>query len=167
MSTLSDIDRLQLAPYAKECAIKVCQTFPWATFTSGRRSPEDQAMAMANNVIKARKVGQLNWVRATYKHANTIAQWIDQHPNSSYTEVHNFIYDSLLAMDSNDLYSISRHLTGDAFDILPDVDKTGLVTNRGSQLIDFVRRNLPDAKVLTSEGGLMVWHIQVPQSVEV
>jgi hypothetical protein len=47
---------------------------------------------------------------------------------------------------------ISKHLTGDAFDVQP--------VTKNADAIKKSMRNLPGAKFLEKEGGLVRWHVQ-------
>src|SRR5687768_8998113 len=70
-----DIEALDLKGKAKAGAYALKKAHPSVTFTSGRRSKESQASAMAGNVVDNR-----NWIKETYK-ASTLRdacqKWVD------------------------------------------------------------------------------------------
>src|SRR5580658_3697650 len=74
----SAIEALNLAPTAKSAAYELKRLHPQVVFTSGRRSVEDQARAMAGNVAKNRK-----WIEQTY-HTSVVSKacqkWVDNNP---------------------------------------------------------------------------------------
>ena len=63
VTPLSDpaIEALQLAPVARAAAYALKRAHPSVIFTSGRRGKQDQARAMASNVVQNR-----GWIRQTY-----------------------------------------------------------------------------------------------------
>ena len=162
------IPQLQLAPAARDAAIKLQAAFPDVVFTSGRRSIEKQAQMMSRNMVKAPE-GPLKWLTNTYIYSDPLYHVLnDGSVNlASQVGIEAKLLDTMLAMDTINLLRISRHLTGDAFDIDPITDNMGVPTAYGQRVIDYVRRNIPEAKMLLREGGLIVWHVQLPPSVEV
>lgn len=158
-----ELEQLRLAPYAMECARRLKHRFPNVVFTSGRRSLEDQARVMATNVMKNR-----NWIRETYKVGELLQPVVDRAPrNASRTQMEGLLLNQMLLLQDADVMKISAHLTGDAFDIRPMVDASDIPTAEGFDVIDFIRRDLQDSRLLLREGGLVIWHCQFPQSVEV
>ena len=76
-STVSDpaIEALDLAATARTAAYALKKAHPAVEFTSGRRSKEDQARAMASNVVKNRK-----WIEQTYASSTLrtrCQEWVD------------------------------------------------------------------------------------------
>src|SRR5438552_18981740 len=57
----AEIEALDLAATARTAAYALKKAHPSIRFTSGRRSKEDQARAMASNVVKNRK-----WIEQTF-----------------------------------------------------------------------------------------------------
>lgn len=158
-----NLEQLRLSPYTLEQARKLKERFPFLVFTSGRRSLEDQARVMAANVMKNRQ-----WIKQTYREGHLIQPVVDQAPQgASQVQLEGLIYNRMLALNDLETMKISAHLTGDAFDIQPVVDKEGLPTSEGFEVVDFIRRDLRDSRLLLREGGLVIWHCQFPRSVEV
>jgi len=154
---------MRLNPVAKAAAIILQTKCPFVTFTSGRRDRWAQAQAMAGNVAVER-----GWIRNTYMRAAPFETWLDQHPEAQTVEqlAHGF-YGILTTMPDADVEKISKHLGGNAFDILPIVTTQGVPTAEGHQVIDVIR-SLPGLdKFLQKEGNLIRWHAQFHESAEI
>jgi hypothetical protein len=146
------IEALRLRGAAREAAYALKRAHPSVRFTSGRRSKDDQARAMASNVVKNR-----NWIGQTYKPgvvSKGCQQWVDDHPEAKTKEQ---IAAGLLSVMNGasdaDVGKVSKHLSGDAFDVQPvDVNAEAIkATIRGLTGLD---------KFLDKEGGLVRWHAQ-------
>lgn len=161
----AEIDRLQLSPNARRAAEWVRRRYPDLRFTSGRRSLEDQARVMAQNTMRYGR----EWVKRTYRYSPAIAaivDWLERAPHIvDYDGVRDGIYATLLAQSDADLLRVSRHLTGDAFDLAWPGDTLG------PTIAQDVRENMPREfgleKLIDREGGLRVLHLQFAPSVEV
>jgi hypothetical protein len=147
-----DIEKLNLAATARAAAYALKKAHPTVVFTSGRRDKAQQASAMASNVVKNRK-----WIEETYI-ASTLRtkcqDWVDANPKK---KTQSDIADGLLSVfnDATDaeLAGISKHLSGEAFDVQP-VDKD-------AEAIKTTIRGLSGlGKFLDKEGGLVRWHAQ-------
>ena len=146
------IEALDLAPLARAAAYSLKKAQPTVEFTSGRRGKEDQARAMAANVVESRR-----WIEETYKDSplrRRCQQWVDEHPECTTKDA---IAAGLLALfaaaSDAELGAFSRHLSGMAFDVRP-VEKDG-------EAIKASIRALPGLdKFLDNEGGLVRWHAQ-------
>jgi hypothetical protein len=146
------IEALQLAPVARAAAYALKRAHPSVTFTSGRRSKQDQARAMASNVVQNRR-----WIMLTYLAGplcNKCQDWVDAHPErTSRQEIQAGLVSVLERATDAELARFSCHLGGMAFDIQPvtvDPDR-----------IKATIRQLPDLdKFLDTEGGLVRWHAQ-------
>lgn len=161
------IDQLELNPTAKQVANDLLSAHPNVIFTSGRRNRYTQAHAMAENVVKER-----DWIQRTYLHAADLQSWVDQNPDAQDVKaIADGLYQVLLAMAPEQLVTISRHLTGDAFDLQPLVDEENLPTVTGTAVIGWLIRRRDEQKdvekFLDHEGGLCRWHIQCAPSTEV
>ena len=156
------IAQMKLSRIAREGAERLQAECPWVVFTSGRRDLEEQAHAMAANVMLNRR-----WVEQTYLHGQPLQRWIDAHPEAdSPGRLAEGLYTVLLALPDADIAKVSRHFTGDAFDVRPMVHE-GKSTLYGEKILD-VMRSLPGLdKVLLKEGGLVRWHAQFVPSVEI
>lgn len=158
------IDQMRLNPTAKAGAVLLQQRCPYVVFTSGRRDMATQARVMAENSI-----GNRQWIAQTYLHASELQTWLDLHPEAQTVEqiAHGF-YVILTAMSQDDLDKLTKHFSGDAWDVLPLIrDAKGTPTEAGQQVIDVIR-SLPGLdKFLTMEGGKPRWHAQFIASMEV
>lgn len=156
------IAQMKLSRMAREGAERLQAACPWVVFTSGRRDLDEQAHAMAVNVSINR-----NWIRETYLHAESLHRWVMAHPEADTTQtLHEGLYHHLLSLPDADVFKISYHLTGDAFDVRPMVHD-GKPTLYGEKILE-VMRSLPGLdKVLLKEGGLIRWHAQFVPSVEI
>jgi len=146
------IEKLNLRGNAKEGAYALKKAHPAVQFTSGRRGREDQARAMASNVVDNRK-----WIEQTYR-VTTISQacqkWVDDNPNKkSQDEIAAGLLSVFNAHTDDEVGKISKHLSGDAFDVQPvDKDAEAIKTTiRALKGLD---------KFLEKEGGLVRWHAQ-------
>lgn len=158
------IDQMHLSRYAREGAEILQRECPFVIFTSGRRDLDAQAKAMAENVYLDR-----NFVHKVYRHGAAIHAWVLENPQiNTVDELHDGIYTFMLGMSDADLWTLSAHLTGDAFDVKPLVNSAGEPTLYGQKILS-VMNDLPNlsAKPLTREGSLVRWHCQFVRSVEV
>ncbi|MDR3416753.1 MAG: M15 family metallopeptidase [Nevskia sp.] len=147
------VDALQLAEPARTAALILHARFPSLEFTSGRRDKRGQAEAMAGNVVQNRR-----WIEQTYQHSAVRAkcqQWIDSHPVAQTQPV---ITDGLCsvlnACSDDELAALSKHLSGQAFDVRP------VLTPDGEVIKQFIRALPKLERFLEQEGGLVRWHAQ-------
>jgi len=146
------IEALNLRGAARTAAYALKKGHPSVTFTSGRRTKEDQARAMASNVVQNRK-----WIGQTYKPgivSKGCQAWVDSHPEAKTKEqVAAGLLSVMNAATDTDLGKLSKHLSGDAFDVQPVQTNAEAIkkTIRGLAGID---------KFLDKEGGLVRWHAQ-------
>lgn len=158
------IDQMRLNPVARAGAVTLLARCPFVVFTSGRRDRWKQAEVMAQNSALNRR-----WVGATYLHAAAFQTWLDVHQEARTVEqiAHGF-YALMESMSDADLGAVSKHLGGNAFDVLPMVsDAAGTPTEAGQQVIEVIRSLDGLDKFLTKEGGLVRWHCQFDESEEV
>ncbi len=148
------IERLDLAPAAKAAAYELKRLHPDVVFTSGRRDKTGQAGAMASNVVRNRQ-----WIAQTYKisEARAVCQkWVDDHPAAiMQAQIRDGLLSVLNGLTDDQLGRLSRHLSGNAFDIQPvdirpeaDAIKTSIRGLSGLELF------------LDKEGGLERWHAE-------
>jgi hypothetical protein len=146
------IDALDLSTVARAAAYALKRAHPSVVFTSGRRSKEDQARAMAGNVVKNRK-----WIEQTYANSPVRKQcqdWVDANPAAkTKAEIAEGLLSVFNAVGDEALGRLSKHLSGDAFDVQPvDTNADAIKTTiRGLQGLDLF---------LDTEGGLVRWHAQ-------
>lgn len=146
------IENLHLNDLPRRSAYLLKQRFPNLIFTSGRRNRADQARAMASNVVLNRQ-----WISQTYSPSpasQACQRWVDQHPEAA---TQNTIADGLFTVLNTfsdiDLRRLSKHLSGDAFDVKP-------VIQNAQAIKDFIRHLPGLEKFLEKEGGLERWHAQ-------
>jgi hypothetical protein len=146
------IEALRLRGTARAAAYALKKKHPAVTFTSGRRDKEDQARAMASNVVLNR-----NWIEETYASSavsRACQKWVDKNPDKTTREE---IQAGLLSVlnDATDaqLALLSKHLSGDAFDVLP-------VETDADAIKKTIRRLKGLDRFLEKEGGLIRWHAQ-------
>ena len=146
------IEALDLRGNARSGAYALKKAHPSVKFTSGRRNKEDQARAMAGNVVHNRK-----WIEETYV-STTISKacqkWVDDNPDKkTQDEIAAGLLSVMNAASDADLGKLSKHLSGDAFDVQPvETDADAIKkTIRGLSGLD---------KFLEKEGGLVRWHAQ-------
>jgi len=148
------IEALALAPLARAAAYALKARHPHVVFTSGRRDKASQARAMAANVVLNRR-----WIRETYlDHAACRAcqRWVDDHPEATTKEAIAIgLLAVLEALADADLAHLSKHLSGEAFDVKP------IPAHAGGDAVKATLRALPGlTKFLEREGGLVRWHAQ-------
>jgi hypothetical protein len=146
------IEALNLQETAKKAAYILKNAHPSVIFTSGRRDNAAQARAMASNVVLNRK-----WIQETYVPSEArdrcqecVNDNPDKHSQGALAAALNGVLDALT--DPN-LAQLSKHLSGDAFDIQP--------VTQGADAIKKTINSLPGlSKFLEREGGLLRWHVQ-------
>lgn len=146
-------NQLDLQGQALECALAYEAAFPDASFTSGRRTAEDQARAMSQNCAVNHK-----WIEQTYAHplcpaAVELQAWLDKNPKSSAPEIRVSFIAILKAFPDNELSKLSKHLSGNAFDAAVDSDE------RKDNWLEAEAKKR-GGKFLRKEGGLRRRHWQ-------
>ena len=146
------IEALDLRGAAKKGAYALKKAHPAVTFTSGRRDRAEQASAMASNVVKNRK-----WIEETYyptKVSKACQKWVDDNEESTtQDEIAAGLLSVLNDYTPEQLAVLSKHISGDAFDVQPVESDADAIkkTIRGLDGLD---------KFLEKEGGLVRWHAQ-------
>jgi hypothetical protein len=148
----AEIEALDLAKVAKEAAYALKKAHPSVKFTSGRRKKEDQARAMASNVVSNRK-----WIEQTYAKSDlrkSCQDWVDANPEKkTQAEIAAGLLSVFDAAEESALGGFSKHLSGEAFDVQP-VDKDA------DEIKKTIRGLTGLGKFLDTEGGLVRWHAQ-------
>jgi peptidoglycan hydrolase-like protein with peptidoglycan-binding domain len=147
-----EIEVLRLRPVARAAAYALKARHPGVIFTSGRRNKAEQARAMSQNVAQNRQ-----YIVRTYRDTKVCRlcqQWVDDHPSAvTAQQIAAGLLSVLDSLSDGDAGQLSRHLSGDAFDIqpvLPDTDGI-MVTIRA----------LPGLhQFLPKEAGLDRWHAE-------
>ena len=147
------LEELDLSDKAHAAAAALLAAHPHVVFTSGRRDLAAQSRAMASNVIHNR-----DWIAQTYTDTpqrDALQACVNGCAAGAVQGV--FAAALLDAMDGwNDaeLSHVSKHLSGDAFDVQP-------VDGPAGEAIKATIRKLPGlTKFLDKEGGLVRWHAQ-------
>lgn len=159
MSTTQDLSRWHLSPRAEAGLRWTLSRWPWLTVTSGRRTLAQQITAMATNVSR---YGRL-WIARTYRPTpliESMTQWLLAQPEGELTP--EAIRSGLmgLAEQAPDQHwmRLSRHLSGDAWDLAWPGEKLGV------SIAETIRLEMPKPyqldRVLTNEGGLRLLHVQ-------
>lgn len=144
------INALDLAPTAKTAAQTLKSKHPEITFTSGRRDLAGQASAMASNVVS----GGRDWIKNTYTSAQKLQKWVDDHPEAkTKDEIAKGLESTLNGMTASEQAGVSKHITGEAFDVQPQA--------KDADAIKADIKALPGiTKFLEKESGLVRWHAQ-------
>jgi hypothetical protein len=145
------IDELELEPVAREAAALLKQMHPNLEFTSGRRTIFQQAHAMARNIVE---LHDRQWIAKTYIAGAKLQHWVDTHPQAdTVDELTAGLEQTMNAMTDAEVLKISRHLTGNAFDIRPVAENSAAIVADIEGLPGLV-------KFLQKEGGFVRWHAQ-------
>ena len=114
------IEKLKLRGYAKKGAYTLKAKHPGIEFTSGLRDRGAQARAMAENIIK---VNDRQWIKITYRDSpirERLQGWVDVHAEAvTKTDLAVGFLTVLNLYQDEELLTLSRHFSGEAFDILP------------------------------------------------
>jgi len=145
------ISSLGLSSTAKKAAEELQKAYPDIEFTSGKRDLSEQADAMAGNVVKTR-----DYIKKTYASGDAskaCQKWVDDHPDAkSQKDIAAGLLETLKGLGSK-AGQISKHLTGDAFDVQP-------VTKDADAIKKTIRALTGIKKFLEKEAGLTIWHAE-------
>jgi hypothetical protein len=152
-AALTSISNLDLSGHAKSGAEALLAAHPDVVFTSGRRSVQQQAHAMAGNVL-----GNRNWIRDTYAESPEryeLQTWVDTHPEAlTRDQITAGLRTVMNGWNDTRKVRLSRHFAGLAFDVRP-------VAGAGGDSIKTTIRALPYLRrFLDSEGGMVIWHAE-------
>jgi hypothetical protein len=147
-----EIETLDLADTARKAAYELKKAHPSVQFTSGRRGKDDQARAMASNVVENRK-----WIEQTYASSplrTKCQKWVDDNPDKkTQAEIAEGLVSIFNGSTDAELGKLSKHLSGEAFDVQP--------VEENAEAIKTTIRGLSGlSKFLDKEGGLVRWHAQ-------
>jgi hypothetical protein len=153
-TTVTDpaIEALNLSDTAKKAAYELKKKYPSISFTSGRRDKQEQASAMAGNVVLNR-----NWIKETYTDSaarDACQKWVDEHKDKqTKADIATGLKGVLDSLTDAQLAHLSKHLSGDAFDVQP-------VEKDADEFKKAIRGLRGLSKFLEEEGGLVRWHAQ-------
>lgn len=144
------IEALDLAPVAKKAAYELKKAKPSVIFTSGRRDKDEQASAMASNVVQQR-----DWIKKTYAKStarDACQKWVDDNKDATtQKDIAEGLKGVLDGLTDAQLNGLSKHLSGQAFDVQPvEPDKDGIKAEMQKL----------KGKFLDKEGNLVRWHIE-------
>lgn len=146
------IEALNLTGSARKGAYALKKKHPSVAFTSGKRDKEDQARAMASNVVENRK-----WIEETYAKSDLrtkCQKWVDDNPEKkTKDEIKEGLLSVLNEATDAQLSKFSKHLSGEAFDVQP-------VETDADEIKKTIRDLEGLDKFLEKEGGLVRWHAQ-------
>lgn len=144
-----DIADLDLAENALSAAQTLKAKHPAVVFTSGRRSVDQQADAMASNIVRNRQ-----WIAQTYAvstERDTLQKWVDDHPAATTRAAIAAGLSTIMSGWSDaQRVKLSRHFAGLAFDVRPG---DAAIKKSIQDLANLVR-------FLDSEGGITIWHAE-------
>jgi hypothetical protein len=147
------IAMLDLVGNAKAGAETLLATHPEVVFTSGRRGVEDQARAMAGNVVSNR-----DWIEQTYAQSDQrteLQNWVDSHPEATTkAQIQEGFTTIMNAWSDETRGKFSKHFGGLAFDVKPIAGDAGIPVKTTIKSLAGLQ------KFLEKEGGLVRWHAQ-------
>lgn len=153
------IDDLDLAEYAKSGAVSLQTKYPDTVFTSGRRTIQQQADAMAHNVASNRQ-----WIKQTYKASpqrDALQKWVDDNPDATdESDISAGLKSVMDGWTDDQKGNFSRHIVGLAFDVQP-------VDENADEIKDYIRKLPHLHKFLDKEGGLTIWHADFDAQADV
>ena len=150
MGSLS-ISTMNLSAAAKKGAEAMLKAHPDVIFTSGRRDLGAQAKAMAGNVVTKR-----DYIKGTYTPSDAskaCQKWVDDNPDAkTQSVIAAGLLETLTGLGAK-AGQISKHLTGDAFDVKP-------VTKDAAEIKKTIGSLPGKKKFLEKEAGLVIWHVE-------
>jgi hypothetical protein len=150
------VDDLNLNEPARTAAQRLLDACPYTVFTSGRRTIEAQAHAVATNLVQAGR----KWMLSVYVQSaarDACQQWVDNNPQvGTVDELAAGLTTVLSGFDDEALSHFSKHLGGNAFDVQPVSGTNGL------RIKATLRQIVTElgGTFLEKEGGLVRWHAQ-------
>src|SRR5437588_2387359 len=155
-----EIEDLDPSETAKDAAYQLKRKHPAVKFTSGRRNTQDQARAMASNVVLNR-----TWIEETYVRSqarDACQKWVDEHQDKhKQHEIAVGLEGVLDRFTAGQLAHLSKHLSGEAFDVQPVEEDGDEIKRTLRALTDAAgKRGHAGARFLEREGGLVRWHAQ-------
>ncbi len=159
MSTPNDDVIATLNPIAAAVARGLCDTVQDTVLTSGKRSLEATAAAVAADVAE-----NTQFITNTYKKplcavAVALQGWVDAQGACLPAETYRAAFLAILGtFSADDLRKFSRHTTGDAFDIRPDGDPTKIAYLERAAVARVAAGG--SALFLEREAGEIRWHWQ-------
>lgn len=148
------IEDMRLHPVMEQACRQFEWAFPHVQWLSGRRDRQGQARAMAGHVLRDRQ-----WIAKTYLQAAHLQTAVDFHPEAQTLEqLSTLLYDTMLGMSAEELAKVSTHFIGMAVDMAPMIFGDGDPTPTGQAALQWMHDYPYTKRVLTREGGRIVWH---------
>jgi hypothetical protein len=148
----SAIEMLDLVATAKKAAYELKKAKPSVIFTSGRRDKDEQASAMTSNVVQER-----DWIKSTYAKSaarDACQKWVDDNKDAvTQKEIADGLKGVLDGLTDAQLNALSKHLSGQAFDVQP-------VTPDKDDIKGAIKKLKGITKFLEKEGNLVRWHAE-------
>ena len=148
-----DIEALNLRGKARTGAYALKKEHPSVSFTSGRRDKDEQARVMAANIVKD---NNRNWIKDTYKPStirDACQKWVDDNTDkTTKDDIAAGLLSVFNAHTDDQVARISKHLSGDAFDVQP--------VETDADAIKKSIQDLDGCEFMEKEGGLVRWHAQ-------
>jgi len=149
-----ELKELELSDKAKKAAQELKRAFREIVFTSGKRDTAGQASAMAENIVVS---GNRNWIKETYAASTAttkLQKWVDENDKATTKDaIAEGLQKTMDAMTESERRLISKHLTGDAFDVQP-------VEKDADKIKDAMKKLPGVTKFFDKEGDLVRWHVQ-------
>lgn len=148
------IEEMNLHPVMEQACRQFEWAFPHVQWLSGRRDRASQAAAMAPHIARDRR-----WIAKTYLHAALLQTAVDFRPEAQTVEqLSSLLFETMLGMSDGELAKVSDHVVGLAVDLVPMVFNDGDPTPTGQAALKWLHDYPYTKKVLTREGGRIVWH---------
>jgi len=145
------VKALNLVDYAAAAAQMLLDKYPNIQFNSGRRDSVAQARAMAPNIAQNRQ-----WVAQTYManpQSQALQAWVDAHPAAGVAEIQAGLLSIMNGWTDAQKGTLSRHFSGQAFDIQP------VPGPNGDAIKAFIQTLPGKRKFFDKEGGKVIWHV--------
>lgn len=148
------IEEMNLHPVMEQACRQFEWAFPKVEWRQGRRDRTTQARDMAPHIVRDRQ-----WISRTYLHAAHLQTAVDVHPEAQTVEqVSTLLFETMLGMSDEELNKVSDHFLGMAVDLTPMIFNDGDPTPTGQEALKWMYDYPYTKKVLTREGGRIVWH---------
>lgn len=155
------LHELGLEDDVQAIAAEYSRAFPEDEYTSGARTPRDQARAMSQNISERR-----TWVQTTYLDSvpkREILTWLGKNPAAvSAAEIEKGLASVLSRFTPDVLETLSLHMGKRAFDVQP---YRPYKSEQASKRIAFLHALAAKhgGTFLEKEGRLIRWHYQQPR----